>query len=236
MPCRSASARSPLWERCIASCNLASPTGLEPVCLCVRSAVLLQLSYGEMTSRLAPIAGIEPASSPVNGRPRAPCSPDGNEWWRNRESNPGRRSCKDQLQPAAFPVPGRGFEPRSPRLRRGAFTRSAYQAHWRGCRSSNPGLMSGGHLLDLQATPARSHLVGSGRNRTSCPEGTAFTARRRHQPVLTCTSRSFSFGCRDRSRTDLEQLMRLPGSRTSLQKNEKFPSRAAGRSAVTKCP
>lgn len=52
------------------------------------------------------------------------------------------------------------------------------------------------------------------------PEGTAFTARRRHQPVLTCTSRSFHlFGCRDRSRTDLEQLMRLPGSRTSLQKN-----------------
>lgn len=54
---------------------------------------------------------------------------DGNGWWRNRESNPGRRSCKDQLQPAAFPVPGRGFEPRSPRFRRGAFTRLAYQAH-----------------------------------------------------------------------------------------------------------
>lgn len=51
------------------------------------------------------------------------------------------------------------------------------------------------------------------------PEGTAFTARRRHQPVLACASRSFhSFGCRDRSRTDLEQLMRLLGSRTSLQR------------------
>jgi hypothetical protein len=24
-------------------------------------------------------------------------------WWRNRESNPAGRSCKDQLQPAAFP-------------------------------------------------------------------------------------------------------------------------------------
>lgn len=29
---------------------------------------------------MAPIAGIELASSPVNGRPRAPCSPDGNEF------------------------------------------------------------------------------------------------------------------------------------------------------------
>ena len=28
--------------------NLASPAGLEPACLCVRSAVLIQLSYGEM--------------------------------------------------------------------------------------------------------------------------------------------------------------------------------------------
>ena len=67
------------------------------------------------------------------------------------------------------------------------------------------------------------------------PEGTAFTARRRHQPVLTCTSRSFHlFGCRDRSRTDLEQLMRLPGSRTSLQNMRGFssPSRTAGPSAV----
>jgi hypothetical protein len=154
-----------------ASWNLASPAGLEPACLCVRSAALLRLSYGEKAWRLAPIAGIEPASSPVNGRPRAPCSPDGKKWWRNRESNPGRRSCKDQLQPAAFPVPGRGFEPRSPRLQRGAFTRLAYQAHWRGCRQSKPGLMSGAHLLDLQAIPACYRLVGSGGNRTPCPMG-----------------------------------------------------------------
>ena len=61
-------------------------------------------------------------------------------------------------------------------------------------------------------------MVGGKRTESNLlPKGTAFTARRRHQPVLTCTSRSFrSFGCRDRSRTDLEQLMRLPGSRTSL--------------------
>src|SRR5215813_13381263 len=36
-------------------------------------------------------------------------------------------------------------------------------------------------MLDLPATPA---LVGNGRNRTSCPKGTAFTAQRRDQPVL----------------------------------------------------
>lgn len=42
------------------------------------------------------------------------------------------------------------------------------------------------------------------------------------------------FGCRDRSRTDLEQLMRLPGSRTSLQRKRGFssPSHTAGTSAV----
>ena len=31
-----------------------------------------------------------------------------------------------------------------------------------------------------------------------------------------------AFGCRERSRTDLEQLMRLPGSRTSLQNSARL--------------
>lgn len=125
--------------------NLASPAGLEPACLCVRSAVLIRLSYGEMArrrdsipasaQRLAPIAGIEPASSPVNGRPRAPCSPDGNKFLvENPGVEPGTPILQGSAAAAAFPVPGRGFEPRSPRLQRGAFTRLAYQADWRGCR------------------------------------------------------------------------------------------------------
>ena len=189
---------------------------------------------------MAPIAGIEPASSPVNGRPRAPCSPDGNKWWRNRESNPARRSCKDQLQPAAFPVPGRGFEPRSPRLRRGAFTRLAYQAHlarmpvietgpdeWRS--SARPSSYTRGSIFrksgrrfsaenatiknlnwweaDGIEPLARRDRVYSAATAPACPY--------LHFPIV-------AFGCRDRSRTDLEQLMRLPGSRTSLQNSARL--------------
>jgi hypothetical protein len=66
--------------------------------------------------------------SPVNNR--MSCHWTIGKWWRHRESNPARRSCKDRLQPAAIPIlaPGVGFEPTSPRLRRGAVTRSASQA------------------------------------------------------------------------------------------------------------
>jgi hypothetical protein len=105
-------------------CYLERTAGIEPACLPVRGRALIHLSYVRDGSHRRNRTRL----CPVNGRPRAPCSPDGNDWWRNRESNPGRRSCKDQLQPAAFPVPGRGFEPRSLRLQRSAFTRLAYQA------------------------------------------------------------------------------------------------------------
>ena len=50
-PDRSASARS----------LLAFPAGLEPACLRVRSALLIQLSYGKMNMALP--AGLEPAST-----------------------------------------------------------------------------------------------------------------------------------------------------------------------------
>jgi hypothetical protein len=66
------------------------------------------------------------------------------KWWRNRESNPARQSCKDRLQLTAFPVvPSRGSSPRSPRLQLGAFNRLAYWANWRGYRESNPGWRCG---------------------------------------------------------------------------------------------
>lgn len=79
----------------------------------------------------------------------------GNDWWSTGESNSARRSCKDHLQPAAYPVvPGVGFEPTSPRFQRGAFTRSASQANWCGRRESNPDLKSGALALCLRAAPA----------------------------------------------------------------------------------
>ena len=40
--------------------------------------------------------------SPVNNR--MSCHWTIGKWWRHRESNPARRSCKDRLQPAAIPV------------------------------------------------------------------------------------------------------------------------------------
>ena len=50
-------------------------------------------------------------------------------WWSNGVTLPARRSCKDHLHPCACPVvPGRGFEPRSPALQTGAFTRLAFRA------------------------------------------------------------------------------------------------------------
>lgn len=53
-------------------------------------------------------------------------------WWSNGVTLPARRSCKDHLHPCACPlVPGRGFEPRSPALQAGAFTRLAFRAAWR---------------------------------------------------------------------------------------------------------
>src|SRR6266852_586147 len=65
--------------------------------------------------------------SSVNSGAPSPRWLDGNEWWRNRELNPAGRSCKDQLQPAAFPemVPRVGFEPTSSVLQTDAFTRLA---------------------------------------------------------------------------------------------------------------
>src|SRR5262249_37134682 len=51
-------------------------------------------------------------------------------------------------------VPRVGFEPTSPRLQRGAFTRSASWANWCGRRESNPDLESGALALCLRAAPA----------------------------------------------------------------------------------
>ena len=51
----------------------------------------------------------------------------GTKWWSNGESNSGRRSCKDQLQPAACPemVPSARFELASCVLQTRAITRFA---------------------------------------------------------------------------------------------------------------
>jgi hypothetical protein len=59
-----------------------------------------------------------------------------------------------------------------------------------GIEPPSPEWRSGAQPIDqIRVLRCCCKLVGSGWNRTSCPKGTAFTARRRHQPVLTGTSR-----------------------------------------------
>ena len=76
-------------------------------------------------------------------------------------------------------------------------------------------------------------MVGSGRNRTSCPAGTAFTAQRPHQHVLIGTSRncSRSFEMAESRGLDPHTLRCLPasnGCRTPVRLTFRNPrSRAA---------
>ena len=81
--------------------------------------------------------GLEPSSIPCKGDPRTlhvprlglprgpdPCSACTEQW-------------RDGSDPREWKVPGVGFEPTSPRLQRGAFTRSASQANSVGAADGN---------------------------------------------------------------------------------------------------
>jgi hypothetical protein len=93
-----------------------------------------------------------------------------------------RRSCKDHLHPCAVPVvPRVGFEPTSPRLQRGAFTRLASSANWSGRWEIEPIVPT--LATWCSAIELRPH-GGKWKESNLLPAGTAFTARRRHQPVL----------------------------------------------------
>ena len=62
----------------------------------------------------------DPARAPVFALPRGP----------DPHAPRARSDGETGLTPANGLVPGVGFEPTSPRLQRGAFTRSASQANW----------------------------------------------------------------------------------------------------------
>jgi hypothetical protein len=131
----------------------------------VRGSTAYDSIFGRRAHGLADRAGFEPVSTSLTVR-RLTVSRPANDWWRDRELNPGHRSCKDQLRPAALPVfpignivrsahhfltmcplgdifqeestlfsemvPRVGFDPTSPCLQRGAFTRLASLANWSG--------------------------------------------------------------------------------------------------------
>jgi hypothetical protein len=91
----------------------------------------------------------------------------GMNWWSDRVTLPAPVACKASVRPSAHPkVPGLGFEPSSPRLQRGAFTRLAFQANWCGRGESNSDLESGALALCLRA--ASAILVG--RDRVERPQ------------------------------------------------------------------
>jgi hypothetical protein len=95
-------------------------------------------------------------------------------WWRPCESNTARQSCKDQLCSGTVPVPRRGFEPRSSRFRRDAFTRLAYEAKWfglpsRSSRTHSPRSPFGLRRGSLHSLCER-RLVRTGRLELPSPE------------------------------------------------------------------
>ena len=88
------------------------------------------------------------------------------KWWTAGVPRPARRSCKDHLHPCAQPVPCRGFDPHSPALQAGAFTRLAYRANWSGQSVTIRRLLPGEQkLLPL----SYGRVVGRGWIRTSEP-------------------------------------------------------------------
>jgi hypothetical protein len=94
-------------------------------------------------------------------------------WWRNRESNPARRSCKDHLQPAAFPmVEMRRIEPLTLSLRTRCSPAEPHPRNWWTVRDSNslpPQCHRGALPIELTAHGAwgrfRAHLSASSARR-----------------------------------------------------------------------
>ena len=127
---------------------------------------------------MAPKAGFEPALHRLTAG-RATATPLGNNDGGATESRTpdvdlARINCSPL--PAPWMVPNRGFEPRSPALQAGAFTRLACWANWCGHAESNRGCECGAladcrNLLSAGIGERWSEL-----NRV--PKGTAFTAPR----------------------------------------------------------
>ena len=127
--------------------RLERPTGFEPAFPSSRG----WCPALDDDRELAPAAGFEPASFSVNSRARSPGVLDRKNWWRNRESNPGRRlpgcasscasrasptcarSCKDHLHPSAVPVCRGLVSSQPPRVFSAVLsTRLASSANWSG--------------------------------------------------------------------------------------------------------
>ena len=171
---------------------------------------------------MAPAAGFEPASFSVNSRARSPRVLDRKKWWRQLVTLRPQRSCKDRLHPCAVPVvPRVGFEPTSPRLQRGAFTRLASSAFYVEDGCEHPFELVRASVIETESPEWRSgarpssyvRMVGSGRNRTSCPKGPRL--QRGDGTGLSLMALPV-FGCGPRDCTEPSRLMRSRGFLTDL--------------------
>jgi hypothetical protein len=146
--------------------------------------------------------GVEPGTAILQGSPAARCFPLVDRWM----------------------VPGVGFEPTSPRFRRGAVTRSASQAfaNWRGRGESNSFHRSGAPALNQSTTSAKPSACGaSPRIRTSRRPTCLFHRRRFYRPVAGQGREEIGGGLRVRTpvladpsvfETDCRPLQRSPPS------------------------
>ena len=141
---------------------------------------------------------------PAQFHVRLPLNDRGMDWWTRSGYDPTSSACKAEALPLSYgPVaPGDGIEPPA----RGASGRRSTDELSRRCLERPAGNAPASSRRQRDALVlSYGRVVGSGRNRTSCPIGTAFTAQRRPQPVLIGTSRR-SAGCAEQNPPSAEPV------------------------------
>ncbi len=139
-------------------------------------------------ARLAPVAGFEPAAAWLTARSTHPVRLTGMIWWTDRVLPPAPVACKASVQPSARPkwclvvvsshalrVFGAALSPDQLTRRIGADI---------GNRNRDVGVAL--RCLTFKLCPR-----GKWTESNLLPIGTAFTAQRRHQPVLIGTSQDW---------------------------------------------
>ena len=131
--------------------------------------------------RLVENPGVEPGAPILQGSAAARCLPRARSWFRATLSAFSARRFHQISLPGELvrmPVIETGPDEWRSSARPSSYTRRS------SLRKIRPG-------FPKHAT-SQMRIGGNWTESNLLPEGTAFTAQRRHQPVLTCTSRSFS--------------------------------------------
>ena len=156
--------------------------------------------------------GVEPGTPILQGSAAARCLPRAWSWFRATLSASSARRFHQISLPGALarmPVIETGPDEWRSSARPSSDTRgSIFRKSGRRFSAENATIKNLNWWEADGIEPlARRDRVYSAATAPACPY--------LHFPIV-------AFGCRDRSRTDLEQLMRLPGSRTSLQNSARL--------------